>query len=138
MSSRSDKAFEEARTLYEKGAEHGEVKSMKRTAQLLYEQEKYLKAAYWYEKLAEQCDFDAMYALVDAYDEARDRENVYMWYQVIKLFGKEKEYRYYHDGNAPLLPYLADYQRKQLDIKAQKKFSEIKERNENIRSENYA
>ena len=137
MSSISNKVIDEAKTLYEHGAEHGEAESMRRTAQLLYEQRKYLKAAYWYEKLAEQGDFDAMYSLVDAYDKAGDKENAYMWCQIIKLFGKEKEYRYYHDGHSPE-PYLAEYQRKPLDIKAQKKFSEIKERNENIRSESYA
>ena len=51
MSSRIDKALDEAKTLYEQGAKHGEIPAMKRTAQLYREQEKYSKAVYWHEKL---------------------------------------------------------------------------------------
>ncbi len=127
MYSRIDKAREKAQTLYEQGAEHGEPEAMKRTAQLYSEQKKYLKAAYWYEKLAERGDFEAMYSLVDVYSSALDYENSYLWYQVIKLFGKEKEYTYYYEGSSPVR-YVPEYQRKQLDLKAQEIFSKIKER----------
>ena len=127
MSSKIDEALDEAKNLYEQGAEHGEIPAMKRTAQLYRKQRNYSKAAYWYEKLAEQGDFKAMYSLVDVCQESQDYENAYIWYQVIKLFGREKEYTYHYDASSPE-QFVPEYQRKQFDIKAQEKFSEIKER----------